>query len=228
MNLTDLIALSRRMASRPCDRHPSDTPTVEIDCPGCCSDVKADPDASARSLHSALRAMAACDRRFPKRRRDATCSHPEVWGWCNSAIGNMSDAPSLLITGPVGVGKTYQSYGALRRILANHPALSWEALAFAEFTASLRPGGGVEADHYKTVGLLLLDDLGAGKGSEWVEEVSYRVIDARYEAMLPTIYVTNCGSDELDASLGDRITSRLAGICTQIVMDGPDLRREKR
>jgi DNA replication protein DnaC len=225
MNLTTLIQKSREMATTPCATHPSETETTAIDCSACCADAKVNPDPDVRRVHSALRAMAACDRRYPTRRRNAFCDHPEVAKWCSAASTDLPSAPSLLLSGLVGVGKTHQAYGALRRIIANNPTVEWEASAFAEFTASLRPGGSGDIERYKTVGLLLLDDLGAGKGSEWVEEVSYRVVDARYEAMLPTIYITNCGTDELAGSLGDRILSRIAGSCTHVFIDGDDRRR---
>ncbi len=83
-------------------------------------------------------------------------------------------------------------------------------------------------DRYRHAGVLLLDDLGTAKGSEWVEEVTYRLVTHRYDAMRPTIHVTNLGPDELRDVLGDRIASRLSETCTRVVLSGPDRRRALR
>jgi DNA replication protein DnaC len=228
MNIAKLIAEARELATKPCEKHATDKQAVAaIDCSGCNADALVDPGRASRNRRDALRAMTTCDRRFPTRRRNSDSDNTEVASWGLKVIESPSTAPSLILMGNVGVGKTEQAYGAIRRILACRPKLTWEAIAFAEFTASLRPGGGGDAEHYKTVDLLFLDDLGAVKPTEWVEEITYRVVDARYEAMRPTIYATNCGPDELGDAVGERVRSRLSGCCEQVVIVGEDMRREK-
>ncbi|MER7128641.1 hypothetical protein [Streptosporangium saharense] len=39
--------------------------------------------------------------------------------------------------------------------------------------------------------LLLLDDLGSAKASEWTEEITYRVINHRHENLLPGVFTSN-------------------------------------
>jgi DNA replication protein DnaC len=107
--------------------------------------------------------------------------------------------------------------------------ISWQAHTFADLLARLRPRTGVdteaELERYRKLDLLLIDDLAAGKSSEWVEEATYRIINGRYEAMRPTIYTSNLPLDQLRDAIGDRIASRLAETCTRVVMEGPDRRR---
>lgn len=73
--------------------------------------------------------------------------------------------------------------------------------------------------------LLLLDDLGAAKTSEWTEELTYRLINHRYEHMLPTLITTNLPIPELRSALGDRVASRLAEMTERVILTGPDRRR---
>lgn len=73
--------------------------------------------------------------------------------------------------------------------------------------------------------LLLLDDLGAAKTSEWTEELTYRLINHRYEHMLPTLITTNLPTAELRTALGDRVASRLAEMTERVILTGPDRRR---
>lgn len=225
--ITDLVAEARSLADKgACPQHPA---YDALGCQGCAADWKADGDWVAVRHNAALRAMATCDRLFPARFRDALPDNPDVAAWVGAVIDNPADAPSLLLLGPVGTGKTHQSYGALRGVVAHLPGFNWAATTFADFTAALRPRHGVdsesEMDRHKNAGLLLLDDIGAAKGSEWVEEVTYRLVNSRYEAMSPTIYATNFGTTQLREVAGDRIASRLAETCQRVILTGPDRRR---
>lgn len=196
-------------------------------CPSCAADAKATGgDALAAWLRA--KADAACDARFPRRYVQAVADVPGVLAWVGKFAANPDEAPSLLIAGPTGVGKTYQAYGAVREAMRRRPTATWEATTFADFCAALRPGGkdpeGTLA-RYKAAGLLLVDDLGTAKSSEWVEETTYRLINHRYEAMLPSIFTTNLPIAQLRDGVGDRISSRLAEICDRVPLLGNDRRR---
>lgn len=225
-----------------CVKHPG---SPWQDCPDCLA-----AEDEELSAEAALEAEARCDERFPTRYRDARTEHPQVRAWVEqlrSTVHDEYDAKSLLLLGPTGTGKSYQAYAALRgavtsvrraesrdgRLLRIYRAPSWAALTFADLCASLRPRG---RDHdpeavlekYRKVSLLLIDDLGAAKASEWVEEATYRLINGRYEDMRPAIFTTNLSLPELKEAIGDRIASRLAETCTRVVLDGPDRRRTKK
>jgi len=172
------------------------------------------------------RADATCDREFPRRYVSARVDHPQVMAWAERYLAEPKEARSLLLAGPVGTGKTYQAFAALRA--AATKARTWEATTYADFAAALRPGGrDPEGDmrRYTSCDLLLLDDLGAAKSSEWVEEVGYRLINTRYQDMKPGIYTTNIPMRELKEVLSDRITSRLAETCDIVQLSGPDRRK---
>jgi len=72
--------------------------------------------------------------------------------------------------------------------------------------------------------VLMLDDLGAAKDSSWVEEVNYRLINHRYEWMLPTLVTSNVPPRDLAGEVGERVASRLTEMATPVVLKGPDRR----
>lgn len=85
---------------------------------------------------------------------------------------------------------------------------------------------------YKTIDLLVVDDLGKEPPSEWALATFYAILNERYEACLPTIITTNYNDKELIDRLslkGDRITagavvSRLHEVCYSVEMYGKDRR----
>lgn len=204
--------------------HGSDTPAI---CMTCAADAKAaGGDELAR--WRVARAHYECDTRFPRRFAKASMDRLDVDAWVRRYDASPKDCPSLLIVGPTGTGKTWQAYGALRLVVCTPEAPTWAATTFADFTAALRPSGKDPEgamDTYRRADVLLLDDLGAAKSSEWVEETTYRLLNHRYEALLPTIFTTNLPLAALREGLGDRLASRLVEICDRVVLDGPDRRR---
>lgn len=73
-------------------------------------------------------------------------------------------------------------------------------------------------------GLLILDDIGAEKLSEWVQETFYLLVNRRYEDMLPTIFTSNFNLEELAVRIGDRIVSRIAEMTDVVELRGRDRR----
>jgi DNA replication protein DnaC len=72
--------------------------------------------------------------------------------------------------------------------------------------------------------LLVLDDLGAEKPSDWVREQLYVIINRRYENMLPTIITTNCTTKELIDKIGQRTVSRIVEMTTPYKITAEDYR----
>ncbi|WP_371612905.1 ATP-binding protein [Streptomyces clavifer] len=175
------------------------------------------------------------------RRSDATI--PDVQQWADDVAADPDTAGSLLLTGTTGTGKTYQAYGALRRIAAAGPRVyEIQAITAADMYGLLRPKGsdrGTEEELRRLcrIPLLVLDDLGSAKGSEWTEEVTYRLINERYNACRPTLYTSNLPAradlddhgrplgPDLTSALGERIVSRLSEDTRVVAMTGTDRRR---
>ncbi|MFF9013575.1 ATP-binding protein [Streptomyces sp. NPDC014870] len=200
------------------------------------------PDAAALEPQAEpVTALELADARIPARYRYALADHPHVTAWVNeiartgrpgpAGAPGISEGPSLLIAGPTGTGKTHQAYGAIRALLAAGVRLRWEAVTAADLYARLRPRSGHDAEReLQTMAkcpLLLLDDLGAAKTSEWTEELTYRLINHRYEHLRPTLITTNLPTADLRTALGDRVASRLAEMTERVILDGPDRRRAR-
>ncbi|MFF5977153.1 ATP-binding protein [Streptomyces sp. NPDC012769] len=172
----------------------------------------------------------------PPRYRNADATHPAVQAWADRVATDPTTAGSLLLTGTTGTGKTHQAYGALRRIAeAGPPTYEIRAITAADMHGLLRPNGsprGTEEELRRLcrVPLLLLDDLGAGKSSEWTEDITGRLINERYNASRPTVYTSNLparsgSGPDLASVLGERIVSRLSEDTAIVAMTGPDRRR---
>lgn len=203
-------------------------------------DQAPDPDEPGHpEYHRRARAQSAVARwetATPPRYRHAEATHPQVAAWADRIIANRDTAGSLLLTGTVGTGKTHQAYGALRRIAeAGVERYELIAITAADLYGTLRPKGSDDgAEHelrrFTRSPLLLLDDLGSAKASEWTEEITYRLINHRYNHLLPTVFTSNlppksAQGRDLAAALGDRIASRLTEMTTTVPMLGADLRR---
>jgi DNA replication protein DnaC len=79
--------------------------------------------------------------------------------------------------------------------------------------------------------LLVLDDLGAEKPSEWVEETMNLIVNTRYNERRPTIFTTNyedlpdeTQADSLKVRVGFRMHSRLHEMCEFLEYEGGDYR----
>jgi DNA replication protein DnaC len=78
--------------------------------------------------------------------------------------------------------------------------------------------------------LLVLDDIGAEKKSQWVEETLGLVVNTRYSERRVTVFTTNLDDSEntepnsVALQLGLRIRSRLKEMCDWVKMEGPDTR----
>lgn len=181
------------------------------------------------------------DKHIPARYADAVADDTAVIDWLRRLLDqavtdsvmrvqvSVKTGPSLLILGPTGVGKTHQAFGVLRLLSQTGVRCAWKSIAAADLYAKLRPRHGVDSEtEFRAVAdapLLLVDDLGAAKTSEWVEEVNYRLVNWRYERVLPTLFTSNVPPRELAGSLGERVASRLIEMAERVVLQGSDRRR---
>lgn len=186
-------------------------------------------------------AMEYADKHIPARYVDAVADDSAVIGWVQRVMDQcvadsvmrvtswVHSGPSLLILGPTGVGKTHQAFGALRLLATTGIRAKWQAVTAADLYARLRPRHGVDSEtEFRLLAdaqMLLVDDLGAAKTSEWVEEVNYRLVNWRYERVLPTLFTSNVPPRQLSEALGERVASRLIEMTDRVVLQGTDRRR---
>ena len=144
----------------------------------------------------------------------------------------------LLFYGPNGVGKTHLAVGILKACVREKGARAF----FFETRELLRIvrdtyNRSVEETEMEVLNpllgadLLVLDDLGAERTSEWVQETLGLVVNTRYNAKRPTIFTSNLVdlADNTDPrsfvfQLGARTRSRLVEMCDWVHISGADLR----
>jgi DNA replication protein DnaC len=133
---------------------------------------------------------------------------------------------NLLIFGPLGIGKTYAAVAAARlRHDAGDEVHFWPVV---ELLDGLRPGSDISESLFgqltRDADLLILDDLGREKPSEWVRERLYAIVNRRWMDEKPTVATTTLQRPALIDAAGDSFVSRL---CDGLIvpMDGSDRRR---
>ncbi|HEX6126094.1 MAG TPA: ATP-binding protein [Pyrinomonadaceae bacterium] len=144
----------------------------------------------------------------------------------------------LLLTGPVGVGKTHLAVSILKGLSERgFSCLFYEfGSLLKEIQDSYNPNTkaselGVLAPVLNSE-VLVLDELGASKPTDWVRDTMAHIINTRYNDKKATIFTTNYPDERLserDETLEDRIgirlRSRLYEMCKAIEIKGSDYRR---
>lgn len=135
----------------------------------------------------------------------------------------------LLLFGTVGTGKTFLAACVANALIdRGYPCLVTNFARIANTVQGLFEGRQEYYDSLNRFPLLVLDDLSAERKTEYMQEIVYNVIDARYRAKLPLIITTNLTREELQNPADvtyQRIFSRLFEMCTPIEIAGADRRR---
>ena len=144
----------------------------------------------------------------------------------------------LLLAGPVGVGKTHLAVAILRGLIEKgaHCLFRDYGSLLKEIQDSYHTDSRASEmsvlAHVYNAEVLVLDELGASKPTDWVLDTMTCVIGRRYNDKKLTIFTTNYldeprgASDEtLRDRIGVRLRSRLYEKCRTVVVDGEDYRR---
>ncbi|MDH4066326.1 MAG: ATP-binding protein [Acidobacteriota bacterium] len=173
----------------------------------------------------------------------------QCWRYVESflALDGRFGSSGLLFVGNPGVGKTHLAVAVLKELVTRYHVHG----RFEDFTALIHriqatfEPGTVDSKHailrrVTDAELLVLDDLGAQKLSDWVTEILYLVINTRYNRKLPTIFTTNlrleaprdldhvpvaAAEEPLAWRIPARLLSRLYEMATPVAIVSADFRR---
>jgi len=166
------------------------------------------------------------------------------------------DTAGLLLIGDIGVGKTHLAVGMIKELVLSKgiPCL------FTDYRELLKEiqnsyNSSVQATELDVLRpifeteVLVLDELGAVKPTEWVWDTVSLILNTRYNQNRTTIITTNyldnpategeatrlssgkliapIREDALEQRIGSRMRSRLYEMCRTVEVYAPDFRREK-
>lgn len=135
---------------------------------------------------------------------------------------------SVILTGPTGTGKTFQAWAWWQRWAVGRETTSLSEVpqfyTAPDLLEQIRRSYSGKALVLDSDALLVVDDLGVERPTEWVLEQLYRIVDERYRLRKPLVVTTNLGGGELRDRLGDRVVSRLAEMCCAVRLEGKDKR----
>jgi DNA replication protein DnaC len=190
-------------------------------------------------------------------------AHPSLGKALLSARRFVEDYPvdktGLVLSGPIGTGKTHLAVGIIKELirekqidcifyeyrdLLKEIQSSYQPNEQASETGILRPVFQCE--------LLVIDEIGGMRSTEWVEEMVGYILNTRYNDQKTVIITTNfenlpaapslAAGEEVDMfrvrmaarrhtlgdRIGDRMRSRLHEMCRFIKIEGPDVRQKFR
>lgn len=137
----------------------------------------------------------------------------------------------LFISQNCGVGKTHLAAAIANRILASGQSVVFgtmpSLLSRVRDTYSNRDSESEIIGLYQRCDLLVIDDFGKERVTDWVEDRVYEIINTRYERCLPLIMTTNLGISNIEDRYpwsGKAITSRLNEMTRGVLMNGDDYR----
>lgn len=151
----------------------------------------------------------------------------------NNYISNFdrmfAESQGLLFWGPVGTGKSYAA-----AVIANELLQRKVSVVMTSFVKLLKGAldekEAMKADRLNDAKLLIVDDLGAERGTDFALEKVYDIVDSRYRSDKPMILTTNLTMDQMkhcDDIRYARIYDRIFEMCYPVKVDGLSWRKRE-
>ncbi len=183
--------------------------------------------------------------------RSATSSVKKAYGEARRFVESYpieTRGTGLLFTGSIGVGKTHLAVGILQALCLERGATG----LFYDYRELLKQvqnsyNRQVQATELEILApvfdaeVLVLDELGASKPTDWVWDTVAHILNTRYNDRRTTIITTNFANaapllgpsadgravreESLGDRIGERMRSRLQEMCVVVEMNGADFRQ---
>ena len=183
--------------------------------------------------------------------RSLLSAYEKCLRYCNGYpyLGAADEGLGLLLSGDSGVGKTHLAVSVLRELVEKKGARGqfWD---FHELIREIKASYDPETkttelqvlEPVVETDVLLLDDLGAWKMTDWMNDTLFYILNSRYLARRPTLITTNfqdvSAREAVEADrlvrkeylvdrIGQRLRSRLTEMCLKVPLDGEDFRERR-
>ena len=122
----------------------------------------------------------------------------------------------LTMIGKAGTGKTHLACAVASHVIKHYGGTA-RFSSVSEINRLVRESKSYNAKHSETevieafgnYDLLIVDEVGIQSGTDAESRALFDVINARYQNMNPTIFISNLNKDQLKAALGERIYDRI-------------------
>lgn len=154
----------------------------------------------------------------------------------------VKDEKGLLLLGPVGVGKTLLLCSIANELIKKFNTIDIYYIDWNDLVREMKSGEDHSSRDFFTINqlmsrlisadLLLFDELGASKLSEWVQDNIYHIFNKRYNNKKLTVCASNYSDmsinnqETLTQRIGVRIRSRLYEMTEAFEIKGSDYRKE--
>lgn len=141
-----------------------------------------------------------------------------------------SDQNGLLLYGPVGTGKTYMSSAIANELIER--GFTAQQVDFGTIVNRLQENLSERQSVFDSIlkcDLLVIEDLGAQRTTEFMMETIYSVIDGRYKQAKPMVVTTNYDYGAMQnvapENAWSRIFDRILERCYPVEFDGRSRRK---
>jgi len=138
-----------------------------------------------------------------------------------------------MLWGPPGSGKSHLAAAVTHELIRRGKTVVFQSVP--ELLTRIRGTYGDDARESERdvmtalmdCDLLVLDDLGAERVTDWVQDTMFRLVDGRYRATKPIMVTTNLEPRELAAVLGIRMADRLVEMTIPVQLQATSYRQER-
>lgn len=173
----------------------------------------------------------------------STFNNHEALQTCNEYVKDFdiiqrNQRNGLFIVGNCGVGKSHLAYAVANALIEKNTSVICMTMIdlLLKIKSSFQSKEQTEEQIlkiYEDCSLLVIDDLGKEKPTEWALQMIYTIVDRRYNALKPIIVTTNYGASDLikrftlndDSSTGAAIVDRLFETCNYVPITGDSFRK---
>jgi DNA replication protein DnaC len=145
--------------------------------------------------------------------------------YCSKFSKMCEDNHGLLFWGKVGTGKSYAAACIANELLAK--GIPVIMTSFVKLLEIIQQGPDRENDlisRLNSVKLVIFDDLGTERNTDYALEKVYNIVDSRYRAKLPMILTTNLTVNDMMSETDiryKRIYDRIFEVCYPMEFTGP-------